>query len=224
MNLPAHLFPALFLWCACAAALAGLCVAAWRADAASLTPSRANAWGGAAVLTLLMWSLSGGFKPGLSFHLLGAAVLTLLMGPWRALIALAAILAVATATGGGGWLAIGLNWLTMAAVPVGVVGAALWLARRFLPANLFVYVFVNAFLAGGASFFASALAGVGALALAGAYEPDYLLLDALPFYFLLSWSEAFTTGFLLAVLVVYRPHWVSTFDDARYLKQPPLEG
>jgi uncharacterized membrane protein len=37
----------------------------------------------------------------------------------------------------------------------------------------------------------------------------------------LSWSEAFTTGLLTAVLVVYRPQWVATFDDARNLNDKP---
>ncbi|AXK40520.1 energy-coupling factor ABC transporter permease [Crenobacter cavernae] len=220
MNVPAFLFDAVLLWSALGAAALALAGAAWRVDWKTLTPGRANAWAGATVLTLLMWTLSGGFKPGLSFHLLGAALMTLLMGPWLALLALAAVLAGATAMGAGSWLAIGLNWWTMVAVPVGVAGTGLWLAHRLLPANLFVYVFVNAFLAGGASYFAASLAGVTVLGLAGAYEAEYLLADALPFYFLLSWSEAFTTGLLTAVLVVYRPHWVSTFDDDRYLKDP----
>jgi uncharacterized membrane protein len=34
---------------------------------------------------------------------------------------------------------------------------------------------------------------------------------------LLSWPEAFTTGLMLTLLVVYKPQWVSTFDDERYL-------
>ena len=61
------------------------------------------------------------------------------------------------------------------------------------------------------------LLGVSVLALADAYRPDYLFGDALSFYFLLSWSEAFTTGLMLAIFVVYKPHWVATFDDRRYL-------
>ena len=66
-------------------------------------------------------------------------------------------------------------------------------------------------------FFCACLLGVSVLALADAYAPDYLFGDALSFYFLLSWSEAFTTGLMLAIFVVYKPHWVATFDDRRYL-------
>ena len=31
-------------------------------------------------------------------------------------------------------------------------------------------------------------------------------------------GEAFLTGGVMALIVVYRPHWCSTFDDARYLR------
>ncbi|MGE8358325.1 MAG: energy-coupling factor ABC transporter permease, partial [Microvirgula sp.] len=95
--------------------------------------------------------------------------------------------------------------------------------QRFLPANYFIYLFLNAFLVGGASFFASALLLVATLGLAGVYPADELLYDVLPFYFLLSWSEAFTTGLMMSIFVVYKPHWVATFDDRRYLyNKPPL--
>jgi uncharacterized membrane protein len=33
----------------------------------------------------------------------------------------------------------------------------------------------------------------------------------------MAWSEAFATGMLITVMVVYKPQWVATFDDRRYL-------
>ena len=35
---------------------------------------------------------------------------------------------------------------------------------------------------------------------------------------LMMFGEAFLTGGAMALIVVYRPHWCSTFDDARYLR------
>jgi hypothetical protein len=74
-----------------------------------------------------------------------------------------AVLLLALAGGHGDWLALGLNWLCGAAVPVAFSAGLLQLARRKLPAQLFVYVFINAFIAGGLSLFCSALAGMLAL-------------------------------------------------------------
>ncbi|GGY26540.1 energy-coupling factor ABC transporter permease [Paludibacterium paludis] len=224
MNYPASLFP---FWLPIAAALMSvglLAVAAWRVKWRALSPEAFNAWMGATVLVMVMWTLKGGFKPGVSFHLMGVAVLTLMMGPWLALLALAIALGGLVLGGHGQWLDIGPTWLVCGAVPALLVDGVLRLARRWLPGNLFVYVFVNAFMAGGASYFASALAGILMLGLLGSYPWDYLLEDVLPFHFLFSWSEAFTTGLVMAVLVVYRPHWVASFDDARYLDGPPTDG
>lgn len=221
MDLPAVLFPLWLLWTA--AALAGLVLgfAATRVRWRQLDAAACNAWMGAVVLLLGLWLMKGGLKPGLSFHMLGATVLTLLMGPWLALLAMALLLLALVAGGHGDLLALGLNWLLAAALPVALSSLLLQLARRHLPAQLFVYVFLNAFVAGGLSLFLSGAAGMLALGLSGGYAADYLLEEALPFYFLLSWSEAFISGLVMAILIVYRPQWVASFDDAAYLGRGP---
>jgi len=33
----------------------------------------------------------------------------------------------------------------------------------------------------------------------------------------MGWSEAFISGMLVTVMVVWRPQWVATFSDERYL-------
>lgn len=216
MNFPAQFFESATLWLCQALSVSLLLYAAWRVRWRQLDPVGLNAWMGACVAVMLFWSLKGGFRPGLDFHLLGGTAFALMAGPWLALIGLAIVLAGVTAYGMAEWAAFGVNYLVMAVAPVAVAGCTLRLAQR-LPANYFVYIFFNAFLTGWLSFFLTGLLGVSILALAGAYPLDYLFGDALGFYFLLSWSEAFTTGLMLAIFVVYKPHWVATFDDRRYL-------
>ncbi|MDN0083999.1 energy-coupling factor ABC transporter permease [Crenobacter sp. SG2305] len=217
MNFTAALFSPSILLIADLLAGGVLGLAVWRVHWRRLPPAAMNAWLGATVLTMVMWMVRGGYLPGLNYHLLGATVLTLMMGPWLALLALALVMLVSTAYGLGDWQAAGLSFLISVVPPVTLSAVALKLTERFLPPNLFVYILGNGFLAGGASFFVSGACGVLALALAGAYPSDLLFFEALPFYFLLSWSEAFTSGLLTAILVVYRPHWMATFDDVRYL-------
>jgi len=55
------------------------------------------------------------------------------------------------------------------------------------------------------------------LALAGAYPWDYLINDYFPYFLLLGFSEAWISGVVITLFVVYRPNWVLTFDDSRYL-------
>lgn len=216
MDFPANLFPFAAVAAANLISLALLAGAVRRVRWRALPASALNAWLGATVLVMVLWTIKADFRPGLSFHLLGSAILTLLAGPRLALVA-TALIELVTVMLAGDPLAFGLNWLTCGLLPVGLIAGGLWLARRFLPANYFVYLFLNAFLAGGLSMAASGIAGIGLLGVAGAYGWPLLLEDALPYYLLLSWSEAFTTGLVLAIMVVYRPHWVASFDDARYL-------
>lgn len=62
------------------------------------------------------------------------------------------------------------------------------------------------------------IAATGFVALSGTYPLDYLLEEYLPYFFLISFSEAFITGMLITMMVIYKPEWVATFDDRRYLQ------
>ena len=50
-------------------------------------------------------------------------------------------------------------------------------------------------------------------------DPDaiYLAQEYARFLPLLMPSEAFITGMLLSILMVYHPDWVATFNDHRYI-------
>ena len=41
--------------------------------------------------------------------------------------------------------------------------------------------------------------------------------EYLPYFLLLAFSEAWLSGGVLTVFVIYRPHWVGSFDDAHYI-------
>lgn len=180
-------------------------------------PDQMNVWLGMVVVLTLVWSLKAGVKPGLAFHLLGATVFTLSFGPHLAFIGLCVVLAGVTLNGDAGFLAYATN-----ALLVGGVGVALsqWFCRavwRSLPAHFFVYVFVNGFLGAalttiGVGFFVTLF-----LSLSGVYAWDYLISEYFPYFMLLAFSEAWLTGMLMTLFVVYRPDWVVSFDDARYL-------
>ncbi len=80
-----------------------------------------------------------------------------------------------------------------------------------------MYIFINGFL--GAAF---TLVGVGlaisvVLAVAGAYPGITLFSDYFPYFLLLGFSEAWLSGMVITLFVVYRPNWALTFDDSRYL-------
>ena len=53
--------------------------------------------------------------------------------------------------------------------------------------------------------------------LAGVYTWDYLFTQYLPYMLLLGFSEGWLSGMAMTLMVVYKPEWVSTFDDRTYL-------
>jgi uncharacterized membrane protein len=175
-----------------------------------------NIFLGAGVAVLGLWLIKTGVKPGLSFHMLGATVLTLMFRPAFALIALAMIIGALTVQSGE-FNAFPANFLIMALIPVGLSWSLYRLVDGKLPNHLFVYIFLNAFFTPALAMLAVGLASTAFFSLAEVYPLSYLLEEYLPFYFLMGWAEAFATGMIVTLMVVYKPEWVATFDDQRYL-------
>lgn len=176
-----------------------------------------NLWLGMVVLLVLLWSLKAGVKPGLSLHLLGAGVFTLCFGPHLAFVGLSLVLAGVTLNGEGGWMSFALNSLLLAGVGPLCAHGIFRLADRRLPRHFFVYIFISGFFGSALAVMAVGFAASLILALGGVYGLDYLLAEYLPYFLLLGFSEAWLSGMLMTLFVVYRPEWVATFDDSRYL-------
>jgi uncharacterized membrane protein len=136
--------------------------------------------------------------------------------PLFALFSLA-LLTAAISIWHGEYAAFPANWLIMGVVPVAVSWSIYTLVDRKLPNHLFIYIFINAFFGAALAAIAVGLAATGFIALSGVYPLDYLLEEYLPYFFLIAFSEAFITGMLITMMVIYKPEWVATFDDKRYL-------
>ena len=201
----------------------GLAFLAWRwlmsGDWRQLAePQRLNLFLGATVVVLALWQIRTGVKPGLSFHLYGMAALTLMFGFWRATFAGVLILLANAAFGRGSWGALGMDALLTAALPAAVSWSVFRLLDRYLPNHFFIYALGNGFFGAALSVVAVGLATTALMTLGGAYTLDYLLAHYTPYAMLISWGEAFTTGMMITVMAVYRPDWVESFDDARYIQ------
>lgn len=219
MNLPGDLLPEAWYWAG--HGLFGLVLlhvlrsAPWRRLKDS---GRLHLWLGTIVFLMVLWSIKAGIKPGLNFHLLGATLLTLMFGPGLAVTGMTLVLLGTTVSGMGGAFSFSLNALLMGVVPVALSHALYRTVDKFLPPHFFVYIFVAAFFGGALAMASCGLAVTGVLATSGAYSLAYLVREYLPYYILLAWGEALLTGMALTLMVVYRPGWVSTFDDTRYLR------
>lgn len=176
-----------------------------------------NVWLGMVVLLTLLWSLKAGVQPGLALHLLGATVFTLSFGPALAFIGLSLVTAGIALNGAAGVFAYAANALLLAGCGVAISQALYRLLAGLLPRHFFVYIFVNGFLGAALTVLGIGLIASVLLAVAGAYEWDYLVSEYLPYYLLLAFAEAWLSGTVMTLLVLYRPQWVVTFDDSHYL-------
>jgi uncharacterized membrane protein len=177
-----------------------------------------HAVGAACVALMVLWSIRAGFAPALGYHFFGVTTLTLMFGWQLALVAGVPVLVAGGLLGNGDWGALGLNLLTLFALPAGVTWGLLALARRRLPRNFFVFIYVNAYLGAACAMVAVTLVMSGILLAAGAVEPGASWRDYVGFLPLLALAEGFINGMTTTVLVATRPALVWTFDDASYLR------
>lgn len=158
---------------------------------------------------------------GVVLHFLGATIATLMFGGRVAcgVMALASLAGVALgAAWQGSWP---FDFLLSGALPVAVTALAGIAAARWVPANIFTWVMVDAFAAAALAMAASSLVSAALSALMGATGaggaasgPAAAYLAATP---LLMFGEAFLTGSVMVLVVVYRPQWCPGFDDRTYL-------
>jgi uncharacterized membrane protein len=150
---------------------------------------------------------------GVHLHFIGATVATLMFGPRFALWSMAAV-SLAGSAMGSVWQGWAPDFLVCGAAAVLATEAVGRYIEQKLPPNLLVYVWVRGFL-GGALAIAVSMLGKAAVArwlddpAAAAY------LAATP---PLMFAEGFFCGGAMTLIVVYRPQWCASFDDARYLR------
>lgn len=185
----------------------------FRPWAALRRASLQHLWLGTLVVLPWCWSLHVLLPDRMPLQLSGACLLVLMFGWPLAVWTLVPVAAL------GAWLggiaparaADLLFWLGLLPATLGL-GLGL-LTRRFLPRHLFVYIL-------GRGFFATALATMGAGAVRvwlAPPDPDADTALLMIGHVLIGWGEAFATGGLTAVFVAFRPEWLLTWSDRRYL-------
>lgn len=219
MNFSVTLFPAPLHLAAHLLFLLVLAHALWSAPWKRLSDSeQLNVFLGSCVGLLLIWSLKAGLHPGMHHHLLGATLFVLMFGWQFALIGLSLVLAGSLLNGGGGeWQGYSINALVLIALPVGFSELMLRLALRFLPHHFFIYTLVNGFATAGAAMALATACSALLLVTWGPYDLSTLGQKYLPYSAFMVFGEAFFTGMLSTSLVLFRPTWITTFDDHRYL-------
>lgn len=173
-------------------------------------------WLGAMVLLPFLWSTERLLPSGMALHVSAACLLSLMFGWPLAMWSLLPAVGLAGLIGRHplpdvGSMVSHVVWLGF--VPGTLALGLGLLTRRFLPRHLFVFIL-------GRAFFGTAIAiGLsGYLAYLAGRKPDTLGLDEwLLGHSLVGWGEAVSTGMLVSVFVAFKPEWLLTYSDRRYL-------
>lgn len=203
----------LAVWLPALAALTLLAEAARRARWGAPV-SEHLVWAIATAAVLLGHRMSVPLASGLELHYLGSAFLALLLGYPRALLSMAAVLALT-----GEPASWGLRMLLAAALPIWAMWLIVSASKRWLPRNPFVFL-LGCGLFGLFASYTLQLAASALAYLALAPEvPAAFADDVLPYALLLAAGEAWLEGMLTTLMVVYLPGTVRLFDDDFYLRR-----
>lgn len=166
---------------------------------------------------LSIWTLKADYVSTLNLHLIGATLLTMMFGWSFAVLAISIVIIAATIIQGDSWITLPWNVLLSGVLPIIVSYRIFCFAEHRLPNHFFVYIFVCTFFSAALAMASVIFATTTIHVLSGAFSLEYLSYNYFQYGLLLMFPEAFVTGMLMSIFVVYRPQWVSTFDDRRYL-------
>ncbi|MCU7958542.1 MAG: energy-coupling factor ABC transporter permease [gamma proteobacterium symbiont of Bathyaustriella thionipta] len=196
-----------------------LLAAVWGAPWARLADvEQQHVFLGSCVFITLLWSMQAGVNEYLDFHLLGVTALTLMFGWALALLGVFLVSLAVALAGWEEWTLLPVNFLVSGLFPVTLSWLMLMLIRQLLPRHFFIYVFVNAFLTAGISAMLTALLVVAIMLLNGAMTLSWAQNHFLPYFPLMFFPEAMLNGWLLTLMISFKPHWVYSFDDESYLQ------
>ena len=177
----------------------------------------ANRFAASILAVLMVWQLRADLDGGPALHLLGATLLTLAFG-WRlAVIALSIVLLFTTAITTGDWRSLGVNGSLLILLGVAISYAVARATERLLPRHLFVYLFVSAFFGAALTIAVVSFATLYVAGAADIMSPHALSGNYRPTSLLLLFPEAFITGALVTLGAIYRPQWLVSFCERRYL-------
>lgn len=171
---------------------------------------------GAAVVLGFLWQLRAGLSPGLSIHVFGITVITLMLG-W-ALAVLAGLLAliITVITGREPLLMFAANGLITVMIPALVShGIMLWERHKNFK-NFFAYIFVCGFFGAGIAVAAAGIVMCLLLWSSGVYDLSELVHEYLRYLPLFMIPEGFANGAFVTGLMVFHPDRLTTLDQRRY--------
>jgi uncharacterized membrane protein len=173
-------------------------------------------WLVALALLPAVWAAPSVIAGGSTLRLSFACLLVLMFG-WPLAIWTVVAIALAASILTGFHTATAFQTAAWNGVVPSTFALALGIAvRRWMPSHVFVFIL-------GRGFIGTALAVMAAGSLAALIRPlpaGMTTSTLLVGQWLMAWGEAVLTGMCVAIFVAFKPEWLLTWSDRRYLKRP----
>ncbi|OZB20470.1 MAG: hypothetical protein B7X58_01110 [Marinobacter sp. 34-60-7] len=171
---------------------------------------------GAAVVLGFLWQLRAGISPGLSIHIFGITVITLMLGWALAVLSGLLALVITVITGREPLLMFAANGLITVMIPALVsYGIMLWERHRDFR-NFFAYIFFCGFFGAGIAIAVAGLFMCLLLWTGGVYTFAELVHEYIRYLPLFMIPEGFANGAFVTGLMVFHPDRLTTLDQRRY--------
>ncbi len=180
---------------------------------------------GCVALLALAWNLRAHLPNGnldhfidLSFHFFGASLLVAMFGFWSAITLLFMVALSGIFVFSGDLVEATRHYLLVSVMPASFALLVIKAVDKFLPKHLFILILGNGYLAAFLSTFATGIViylvqQIFGIQSFGTSDPLGWFLGLL----ILSFMEGSLSGMLLAIMLVYRPHWVNTYREQEYM-------
>ena len=172
---------------------------------------------GSCTLVFFLWLFRVSIYDGLIMHFMWMTTLCLVLGFRWAILGGTAVLFISTLIGNESWSMLGINAIISVIVPISITYAIYAFTFHRIPRNLFIYIFLCAFIPGAITIGLKMLMFSGYYYVDGFYDWHTIANNYLNISILLMPNEAFFNGFSMTCLVIYKPDLVYTFHDKFYL-------
>ncbi len=175
-----------------------------------------HVWLAIVVAISVLWASNAWLEDGTVLHLLGATLVVTLFDWGLALVAMGVVVGLAALIFDATWEGVALTFLIFGAFPVAISALLQRACTAWLPRNLFMFIVGQGFVSPAIAVSAAAYLALGThVALNGGSAITVPAGYAFS-VFLLASGEAWFTGMATALIAVYRPTWVTTYDVRRY--------
>jgi uncharacterized membrane protein len=163
-----------------------------------------------------LWQIRAGVSAGLSIHIFGITVVTLMLGWALAVVAGLMALVLVVITGREPAIMFAANGLVTVMVPALVSHSIMMWERHRNFRNFFAYIFVCGFFGAGVSVAAAGTVMCLMLWSSGTYEFSELIHEYIRYLPLFMLPEGFVNGAVVTGLMVFHPDRLTTLDQRRY--------